>query len=142
LAGAHDFIMRLPDGYDTPIGNYAAGLSGGERQRIAIARALVTNPRILVFDEATSALDFETERIIQANMHSICADRTVIIVSHRLSAIRQANRIITLMRGAVIEDGSHEELVHANGWYAALYGLQTGRELAELRASPPAILRR
>ncbi len=127
-AGAHDFIMRLPDAYDTLIGNYASGLSGGERQRIAIARALVTNPRILVFDEATSALDFETERVIQANMHSICADRTVIIVSHRLSAIRQANRIVTLTRGAVIEDGSHEELLHANGWYAALYGLQTGRE--------------
>jgi subfamily B ATP-binding cassette protein HlyB/CyaB len=128
LAGAHDFISRLPHGYDTLLGAGGSGLSGGERQRIAIARALASDPRIVVFDEATSALDFETEQILQDNMRGITADRTVIVVSHRLSAIRQCSRIVTLQIGSVIEDGTHTELMERDGWYAALYRLQSGWE--------------
>jgi subfamily B ATP-binding cassette protein HlyB/CyaB len=142
LAGAHEFITRLPEGYDTIVGTYSARLSGGERQRIAIARALVTNPRVLVFDEATSALDFETEGIIQANMPDICAGRTVIIVSHRLSAIMQADRIVTLARGSIVEDGTHEQLLADGGWYAGLYRMQTGLKHRDLRAPHAVSLRR
>src|SRR6202012_2173094 len=99
LAGAHDFILELPQGYDTNVGERGANLSGGQRQRIAIARALVMNPRILIFDEATSALDYESERIIQQNMKRIVQGRTVIIIAHRLSAVRNCHRIITIERG-------------------------------------------
>jgi subfamily B ATP-binding cassette protein HlyB/CyaB len=120
LAGAHEFIMEMAQGYDTVLEERGANLSGGQRQRIAIARALVTNPRILIFDEATSALDYESERIIQANMKSICEGRTVITVAHRLSTIRQANRILVMDRGHLAEQGSHEELIENNGVYANL----------------------
>ncbi len=126
LAGAHDFILELPEGYDTVVGERGSSLSGGQRQRIAIARALVTDPRILIFDEATSALDYESERIIQQNMEKISHGRTVFVVAHRLSAVRHADRIITVERGRITEDGTHEELIRTGGRYATLYRLQAG----------------
>lgn len=126
LAGAHEFILELPEGYDTMVGERGCSLSGGQRQRIAIARALVNDPRVLIFDEATSALDYESERIIQDNMRRICERRTVFIIAHRLSTVRRANRIITIDRGRVVEDGTHDELIRSNGRYANLHLLQAG----------------
>jgi subfamily B ATP-binding cassette protein HlyB/CyaB len=130
LAGAHDFIVQLQKGYDTEVGERGTSLSGGQRQRIAIARALVTNPRILIFDEATSALDYESERIIQENMRRICAGRTVLIIAHRLLTVRGADRILTIVNGSLVEDGTHEELVRANRHYAHLHRLQSGDPVA------------
>lgn len=130
LAGAHEFILELPQGYDTELGERGNGLSGGQRQRIAIARALVTNPKILIFDEATSALDAESESIIHGNMHQICKGRTVFIIAHRLSAVRIAQRIITVEKGVIVEEGSHDELLHQNGRYASLWRHQTGHTYA------------
>jgi ATP-binding cassette, subfamily B, bacterial HlyB/CyaB len=124
LAGAHDFIIELSDGYDTMVGERGGTLSGGQRQRIAIARALITDPRLLIFDEATSALDYESERVIQQNMGQIGKGRTVFIIAHRLSSVRLADRIITLEAGRIIEDGSHDELIRRGGRYAALHRLQ------------------
>jgi ATP-binding cassette, subfamily B, bacterial HlyB/CyaB len=126
LAGAHDFILELSDGYDTIVGERGSSLSGGQRQRIAIARALLCEPRILIFDEATSALDYESERIVQQNMAQIASGRTVFIVAHRLSTVRFADRILTIDRGRVVEDGTHDELIHTSGRYATLYRLQSG----------------
>ena len=126
LAGAHEFILELPNGYDTILGERGSSLSGGQRQRIAIARALVTNPRILIFDEATSALDYESERIIQQNMARIAKGRTVFVIAHRLSTVRGADRIMTIDRGRLVEDGTHEELVKTGGRYASLHRLQAG----------------
>ncbi len=126
LAGAHEFILELPEGYDTIVGERGDSLSGGQRQRIAIARALITDPRVLIFDEATSALDYESERIIQENMKEIARDRTVIIVAHRLSTVRHTDRILTLDRGRLVEDGTHEELIRTGGSYAKLFRLQAG----------------
>lgn len=127
LAGAHEFILELPEGYDTPVGEHGSTLSGGQRQRIAIARALMTNPRILIFDEATSALDYESERVIQDNMKAICQDRTVVIIAHRLSAVRDASRILVMDRGQIVESGSHAELLKREAChYARLYRLQQG----------------
>src|SRR5882724_4138511 len=126
LAGAHDFILELPEGYDTIVGERGSSLSGGQRQRIAIARALVTDPRILIFDEATSALDYESERIIQENMRQIVQGRTVFIVAHRLSTVRRADRIVTLERGRLVEDGTHDALIKTGGRYASLHRLQAG----------------
>ena len=125
-AGAHDFILGLPHGYDTIIGERGSSLSGGQRQRIAIARALVTEPRILIFDEATSALDYESERIIQQNMKAIVHGRTVFIIAHRLSTIRSCDRIMTIEAGRLVEDGTHERLVATGGRYASLHRLQAG----------------
>jgi len=128
LAGAHEFICELPEAYDTLVGEHGTGLSGGQRQRIAIARALISNPGILIFDEATSALDYESEKIIQDNMRQICAGRTVLIIAHRLSAVRDAHRIIVMDKGQIVESGSHDELLkQAHGLYAHLYGLQTAQ---------------
>jgi subfamily B ATP-binding cassette protein HlyB/CyaB len=126
LAGAHEFILELPEGYDTIIGERGSSLSGGQRQRIAIARALVSNPRILIFDEATSALDYESERVIQENMQRIAKGRTVFIIAHRLSTVRTTDRIMTIERGRLVEDGSHDELIRTGGRYASVYRLQSG----------------
>ena len=127
LAGAHDFILELPEGYDTLVGEHGSTLSGGQRQRIAIARALMTEPRILIFDEATSALDYESERVIQNNMKAICQGRTVVIIAHRLSAVRDAHRIIVMDRGRIVEAGTHAELLrHEAGHYSRLHRLQQG----------------
>lgn len=127
LAGAHDFILELPEGYDTRIEEQGRNLSGGQKQRLAIARALITNPRILIFDEATSALDYESERIVQNNMQAICKDRTVFIIAHRLSTVRNANRIIVVDKGRIIEQGSHEQLLAQQGLYANLHAHQSGQ---------------
>jgi subfamily B ATP-binding cassette protein HlyB/CyaB len=126
LAGAHEFILELPEGYDNPVGEHGCNLSGGQRQRIAIARALITNPRILIFDEATSALDYESERIIQQNMSAICRNRTVFIIAHRLSTVRHCNRILVMEKGRIIETGNHDALIKLKGHYDALYQLQSG----------------
>lgn len=126
LAGAHEFILTLPQGYDTIIEERGVNLSGGQRQRLAIARSLVTQPRILIFDEATSALDAESEEIIQRNLKAMARGRTVIIIAHRLSAIRQCDRIITLEKGQIVESGTHDELVRSGGRYADLFRRQTG----------------
>ncbi len=124
LAGAHEFILEMPEGYDTVVGEHGSNLSGGQRQRIAIARALVTNPRILIFDEATSALDFETERIIQQNLRAMCAGRTVIVIAHRLTTVRHADQIIAMDKGRIVEQGTHDQLLKQAGYYAHLVSLQ------------------
>jgi ATP-binding cassette, subfamily B, bacterial HlyB/CyaB len=126
LAGAHEFILELAEGYDTIVGERGSTLSGGQRQRIAIARALVADPRILIFDEATSALDYESERIIQHNMKAIAKGRTVLVIAHRLSTVRTMDRIVTLERGRLIEDGTHDALIKTGGRYASLHRLQAG----------------
>jgi ATP-binding cassette, subfamily B, bacterial HlyB/CyaB len=126
LAGAHEFISQLPEGYDTTVGEQGSSLSGGQRQRIAIARALFTNPRILIFDEATSALDYESEAAIQKNMRAICQGRTVIVIAHRLSAVRQANAIVVMEQGRLVEGGTHDQLLQQGGIYAKLWVMQSG----------------
>ncbi len=126
LAGADEFIAQLPQGYDTMVEERGANLSGGQRQRIAIARALATNPRILILDEATSALDYESERVIQDNMRAIVRGRTVIIIAHRLAAVRPCTRIVGMHRGEIVEVGTHDELLaRRNGLYAHLWNLQS-----------------
>lgn len=126
LAGAHEFILGLPHGYDTILDERGGNLSGGQRQRLAIARALIGNPRILILDEATSALDAESEEIIQTNLKSIAKGRTVLIIAHRLSAVRACHRIITVEAGDVTESGNHDMLLAAGGRYAQLYARQMG----------------
>ena len=131
LSGADEFISRLPLGYDTRIEERGANLSGGQRQRLAIARALAMNPRILIFDEATSALDYESERIIQDNMKDIVRGRTVIIIAHRLAAVRGCHRIIALKDGVIVDDGSHTELLaKPTSLYGRLWRMQAGEEVA------------
>lgn len=124
LAYAHDFISAMPEGYDTPIGERGVALSGGQRQRLALARALITDPRILILDEATSALDYESERIIQEALGPMSEGRTVIVVAHRLSMVQAADLILVLDRGRLVERGVHDELVSAAGIYRQLYRQQ------------------
>ncbi|MDK9694679.1 MAG: ATP-binding cassette domain-containing protein, partial [Sulfurimonas sp.] len=124
MAGAHEFISELPQGYDTQVGERGASLSGGQRQRIAIARALLINPRVLIFDEATSALDYESEKIIQNNMAQIRDGRTMFIVAHRLTTVKDCDVILVLDRGEVVEQGTHSELMQLQGYYYKLYTQQ------------------
>ena len=124
IAGAHDFILELPNGYDTIIGEKGIGLSGGQKQRIAIARAILANPRILIFDEATSALDYESESIIQNNLREICLGRTVLIIAHRLSTLKDAQKIMVIDKGTLVEYDSHENLIKQKGLYNYLYNQQ------------------
>lgn len=130
-AGAHDFIVELENGYDTVIGEKGITLSGGQKQRIAIARAIINNPRILIFDEATSALDYESESIIRNNLKDICNGRTVIIIAHRLSTLADADEILVIDRGELVESGSQEKLMAMNGLYAYLYSMQQRGETEE-----------
>lgn len=131
MSGADEFIARLPNGYDTMIEERGANLSGGQRQRLALARALATNPPLLILDEATSALDYESERIILNNMREIVRGRTVIIIAHRLATVRHCNLIIGMKDGVVVEQGSHDELLaRADGLYAHLWKLQSGSNAA------------
>jgi subfamily B ATP-binding cassette protein HlyB/CyaB len=124
LAGAHGFIGDLPDGYETRIGEHGVSLSGGQRQRLAIARALATDPDLLILDEATSALDVESEQLVRENLRAICRGRTVLIIAHRLSALRGADRILVMEQGRVIEQGAHDDLLRIGGRYAALHACQ------------------
>ncbi|MFZ9752542.1 MAG: ABC transporter transmembrane domain-containing protein [Cyanobium sp.] len=124
IAAAHDFIMQLPSGYSTPVGERGASLSGGQRQRIAIARTLLSNPRLLVMDEATSALDYDTERQVCDNLRDELKDSTVFFITHRLSTIRRADLIVMMHQGAIVETGTHQELMALKGRYFALYRQQ------------------
>ncbi len=130
LAQIHDFVASLPEGYDTPVGERGLKLSGGEKQRVAIARAILKNPRILIFDEATSALDSKSEKLIQAELAQISADRTTLTIAHRLSTIIDADQILVLERGRIVERGRHAELLARAGAYARMWALQL-RERAE-----------
>ena len=124
IAGAHEFISKLPKGYDTEVGERGSSLSGGQKQRVAIARALISNPRILIFDEATSALDYESERIIRNNMAMISKGRTTIIIAHRLSTIRDCDKIVCFDNGKIVQVGTHDSLLQQEGYYKNLYQAQ------------------
>jgi ATP-binding cassette subfamily B protein len=126
IAEAHDFITQLSDGYDTIVGERGQKLSGGQRQRISIARAVLKDPPVLILDEATSSVDNETEALIQRSLERIAVGRTTIIIAHRLSTVRNADRIFVLERGQLCESGTHEQLLTANGLYASLWNVQTG----------------
>ena len=126
IAGAHEFISKLPKGYDTEVGERGSSLSGGQKQRIAIARALISNPKILIFDEATSALDYESEKIIRDNLELITKGRTTIFIAHRLSTIRACDLIVCFDEGKIVEIGTHDELLNFNGYYKNLYEAQKG----------------
>lgn len=137
IAGAHEFISKMPAGYDTVVGERGSTLSGGQRQRIAIARALITDPRILIFDEATSALDYESERIIQQNLRQIKSGRTFVIIAHRLSTVQDCDLIVVMDEGKIVEMGSHRELLSRSGPYSRLYSQQSSMVIA---APPQAVV--
>jgi subfamily B ATP-binding cassette protein MsbA len=131
-ANAYDFIMQLPQGFDTEIGDRGVMLSGGQRQRIAIARALLSNPDILVLDEATSALDTVSEHLVQQAIERLSSDRTSIVIAHRLSTVQKADQIVVLEKGKIIEVGTHIELLNKGGRYTHLYSLQFSKDSQEL----------
>ncbi|TWI71253.1 ATP-binding cassette, subfamily B, HlyB/CyaB [Desulfobotulus alkaliphilus] len=126
MAGAHEFIAQLPEGYDTEVTERGGSLSGGQKQRIAIARALITNPRLLIFDEATSALDYESEKVIRDNMKTIRKGRSILIIAHRLSTIKDCDRIVVMEKGKIVESGTHEGLMARKGYYHHLHCQQEG----------------
>jgi len=141
VANAHDVIMRLPNGYETVVGELGVRLSGGERQRLAIARALLKDAPILILDEATSNLDYEAERVVQEALERLVENRTTLLIAHRLSTVRLANRIAVMVDGRISEEGSHDELLARDGAYCKLYKLQIdagaadGIQLADLANS-------
>lgn len=130
-AHAHEFITKLPKGYDTTVGERGAKLSGGQRQRVAIARAILKNAPLLVLDEATSALDSESEKLIQKALDTLMEGRTTVVIAHRLSTIQKLDRIIVLRDGSITESGTHSELLQKNGTYAKLWAHQSGGFLEE-----------
>jgi subfamily B ATP-binding cassette protein MsbA len=135
-AHAHEFVERLPLGYDTIVGERGIKLSGGQRQRVAIARAILKNPAVLVLDEATSNLDTESERLIEDALSRLLVGRTTLIIAHRLSTVRRADRLVALDRGRIVEEGTHADLLARGGLYARLYQRQFRDDSTELSAGP------
>ena len=125
IAHAHEFICRLPDAYDTVLGERGTGLSGGEKQRISIARAILANPKILILDEATASVDTETEKAIQNSLNYLVKGRTTLSIAHRLSTLRDANHLVVIDGGKIVEEGTHKELEKKQGIYYKLMELQT-----------------